>query len=436
MSGAGDYLAKGTALVKRAEQMDREGNVDSAFTLYGDGCEWLILAKRYHCSEKIQERIVAKIKHYMDRMAVLKPQISSRLPALPAEGGPAPSSAPPSNQRNGSSSSTLPSSESTGIFDGAIVSPSKKVSWSDVVGLVETKRTLHEIVINPRKHPDLYTGIRTPSSGVLLYGPPGTGKSFIAAALASEADCTFYSITSADIMSKWVGESGRHVKELFAEARKNRPAIIFIDEIDSLASSRDSSRSSSETSDQVKNQFLTELESVGSDMTDLLFIGATNRPWMLDTAMLRRMPERIYVPLPDGDARQSMIMKQLDKVDHDLSADALSSIVRMTEGYSGADMKQLAFQAIMKPVRDMQLTGRFRMANGAWTLIPDTSPCILPEDTESIGFDDIPSGDAITSPPVTLAHFEAAMKTTQNTVKTHDLEKYEKWTAEYGRRGV
>lgn len=158
--------------------------------------------------------------------------------------------------------------------------------WEDVAGLEQAKEALKEAVILPIKFPQLFTGKRTPWRGILLYGPPGTGKSYLAKAVATEAQATFFSISSSDLVSKWLGESEKLVKQLFEMAREAKPAIIFIDEVDSLCSAR--SDNESESARRIKTEFLVQMNGVGVDNDKVLVLGATNIPWQLDAAIRRR----------------------------------------------------------------------------------------------------------------------------------------------------
>lgn len=189
-------------------------------------------------------------------------------------------------------------------LSGAIVAEKPNVKWDDVAGLEGAKASLKEAVILPIKFPHLFTGKRTPWRGILLYGPPGTGKSYLAKAVATEAKSTFFSVSSSDLVSKWQGDSERCaerviiscvllintfyrlVKQLFEMARESKPAIIFIDEIDSLAGTRNESES--EGSRRIKTEFLVQMNGVGHDDTGVLVLGATNIPWQLDNAIKRR----------------------------------------------------------------------------------------------------------------------------------------------------
>jgi vacuolar protein-sorting-associated protein 4 len=176
-------------------------------------------------------------------------------------------------------------------LSSAIVTEKPNIKWDDVAGLEGAKQALKEAVILPIKFPQLFTGKRKPWKGILLYGPPGTGKSFLAKAVATEADSTFFSMSSSDLVSKWQGESEKLVKQLFEMAREAKPSIIFIDEVDSLATAR--SEGESEASRRIKTEFLVQMDGVGSTQGGVLVLGATNVPWELDPAIRRRFQKRV-----------------------------------------------------------------------------------------------------------------------------------------------
>ena len=146
----------------------------------------------------------------------------------------------------------------------AIVKEKPNVFWDDVAGLYQAKEALKEAVITPIKFPDWFEGVRTPWMGILLYGPPGTGKTFLAKACATECDGTFFSVSSSDLISKFVGDSERLIKELFGMAREKKPSIIFIDEVDSMCGARDQA-GGSEASARVKTEFLVQMQGVGNN---------------------------------------------------------------------------------------------------------------------------------------------------------------------------
>jgi vacuolar protein-sorting-associated protein 4 len=188
-----------------------------------------------------------------------------------------------------------------------------KVTWDDVKGLKEAKKALMQAVVLPQARPEFFTGPRKAMKGILLYGPPGTGKTFIAKAIAAKSDSAFLSISSADILSKWVGEGAKNVKRLFDAARENSPCTIFIDEIDSMCKKR--GEKTSESLGQIKTEFLAQMDGIGSDKDRVFVLGATNLPWALDDALLRRFQKRIYIPLPDDKARAGIISSNLGERD-------------------------------------------------------------------------------------------------------------------------
>jgi transitional endoplasmic reticulum ATPase len=220
-----------------------------------------------------------------------------------------------------------------------------KVKWNDVGGLADVKQSLKEVVQWPLEHPDSFSniGIRPPT-GVLMYGPPGSGKTLLARAVASESGANFISIKGPEVMSKWVGESEKHVREIFRRARQVAPAIIFFDEMDAIAPRRGLDIGN-RASENVVSQILTEMAGL-EDMHDVIVIAATNRPDMLDPALLRpgRFDRQILVPAPDSDARHDIL--KIHTANMPLTKDInLRKMAEETEGFSGADLEALAREA-------------------------------------------------------------------------------------------
>ena len=179
-------------------------------------------------------------------------------------------------------------------LEGCLVTEMPNVSWDDVAGLENAKQALKEAVILPIQYPQLFEGKRQPWKGILLYGPPGTGKSYLAKAAATETKGRFFSVSAANIVSKFMGESERLLKALFELARKNKPAVIFIDEIDSVLSAR--SEGENEATRRLKTEFLIQMQGVGKDDKGILVLGATNIPWGLDPAVRRRFQKKnLYI---------------------------------------------------------------------------------------------------------------------------------------------
>ena len=202
-------------------------------------------------------------------------------------------------------------------LSGAIVTETPNVHWEDVSGLENAKEGLKEAVVLPIRFPQLFDDVRKPWRGILLYGPPGTGKSFLAKACATECEGTFFSISSSDLVSKWMGESEKLIKQLFNMAREKKPAIIFIDEVDSLCGSR--SEGENDSSRRIKTEFLVQMQGVGQNNDGVLVLGATNVPWELDNAIRRRFQKRIYIPLPEAEARAHMLKNKGSKTKNSLT---------------------------------------------------------------------------------------------------------------------
>lgn len=183
-----------------------------------------------------------------------------------------------------------------------------------------------------------------------MYGPPGTGKTFLAKACATECNATFYSVSSSDLVSKYVGESAKLIRALFEMARKSKPSVIFIDEIDSLCGSRDSG-SNNDASKGVVTEFLVQMQGVGKDDKGVLVLGATNLPWTLDSAIRRRFEKRIFINLPEKDARRTLFFNSLKKTKNCLAPEEMDYIAQETEGYSGADLTNVIKDAAYQPLR-------------------------------------------------------------------------------------
>ena len=226
----GDFLSKGIDLVQKAIEYDTATQYEEAYTAYYNGLDYLMLALKYEKNPKSKELIRAKFTEYLQRAEQLKQHLDEEQEAKKKE-----STSVGAGSGSGSGSGkddedTEDGKKLRGALSGAILSEKPNVKWEDVAGLEGAKEALKEAVILPVKFPHLFKGNRKPTSGILLYGPPGTGKSYLAKAVATEANSTFFSVSSSDLVSKWMGESEKLVKQLFTMARENKPSIIFIDE--------------------------------------------------------------------------------------------------------------------------------------------------------------------------------------------------------------
>ncbi|KAM5193443.1 katanin p60 ATPase-containing subunit A-like 2 [Mantella aurantiaca] len=231
------------------------------------------------------------------------------------------------------------------------------VRWDDIIGLDAAKRLVKEAVVYPIRYPQLFTGILSPWKGLLLYGPPGTGKTLLAKAVATECNTTFFNISASTIVSKWRGDSEKLVRVLFELARYHAPSTIFLDELESVMSQRGAGPGGEhEGSRRMKTELLVQMDGL-SRSDDLVFVlAASNLPWELDYAMLRRLEKRILVDLPSKEAREAMIQHWLPPVSNSGGVELrtelqYSTLGEETDGYSGSDIKLVCKEAAMRPVR-------------------------------------------------------------------------------------
>ncbi|MFZ0740206.1 MAG: CDC48 family AAA ATPase [Nitrososphaeraceae archaeon] len=228
------------------------------------------------------------------------------------------------------------------------------VKWDDIGGLLSIKQELQEAVEWPLKYQEVFKyADASPPKGILLYGPPGTGKTLIAKAAANESEANFISIKGPELLSKWVGESEKGVREVFRKARQAAPCIIFFDEIDAIAPRRGGGLGGdSHVTERLISQLLTELDGL-EILTNVVVIAATNRPDIIDPALLRpgRFDRLLYVPPPDKDSRLQIIKIHTKKkpLAENISMDQLAS---ETEGYTGADIASLSSAAVMLALRE------------------------------------------------------------------------------------
>ncbi|MET3711999.1 transitional endoplasmic reticulum ATPase [Sphingomonas trueperi] len=253
------------------------------------------------------------------------------------------------------------------------------VRWEDVGGLDDAQMRLKEGVELPLKDPDAFRrlGIR-PAKGFLLYGPPGTGKTLLAKAVAREAEANFIATKSSDLLSKWYGESEQQIARLFARARQVAPCVIFIDELDSLVPARGGSMGEPQVTERVVNTILAEMDGL-EELQSVVVIGATNRPNLIDPALLRpgRFDELVYVGVPDKAGRERILRIQTDKMP--LAADVdLGSIAEQTQRYTGADLEDVVRRAGLVALRQSLETREVTMAHFEEAL-KDSRATVTPE---------------------------------------------------------
>lgn len=286
-----------------------------------------------------------------------------------------------------------------------IIRGSPDVKWESIKGLENAKRLLKEAVVMPIKYPKYFTGLLSPWKGILLFGPPGTGKTMLAKAVATECKTTFFNISASSVVSKWRGDSEKLIKVLFELARHHAPSTIFLDEIDAIISQRGEARSEHEASRRLKTELLIQMDGLTQSDELVFVLAATNLPWELDAAMLRRLEKRILVPLPDTEARRAMFESLLPSQTGEESL-PYDLLVERTEGYSGSDIRLVSKEAAMQPLRRLMVLLEGRQEVAPEDELPQIGP-IRPEDVE------------------------IALKNTRPSAHLH-AHRYEKFNADYG----
>ncbi|MBI2666052.1 ATP-binding protein [Candidatus Woesearchaeota archaeon] len=253
----------------------------------------------------------------------------------------------------------LKANEISNDTQGTTISkPKNDITFSSIAGLEELKQDIRFKIIEPLKNPELFAYYhKTIGGGVLMYGPPGCGKTLIAKATANEAKATFIHVKSSDIKSKFVGETEKNIAELFAQARKNQPSIIFFDEFEALGGDRAEGLSHERSA---VAQLLTEMDGVDSGDQQILLLAATNEPWAIDAALRRegRFGTTIFIPPPDLAAREQILQLQMQK--RPTEKINFSLLGQMTEGFSGADLKAASEYATNLALKESLLTGKKR----------------------------------------------------------------------------
>jgi SpoVK/Ycf46/Vps4 family AAA+-type ATPase len=343
MSASQELEKAATAYALDAVRLDKQGAKGRAIALYQKAIESLLQLVQLYPEYSLNKVYIQRAIAYQERIKALQGAVSAADMQMAFD-------------NKGEGERTTEGGKSS--YEELIVSEKPNVNWEEVVGLDTAKKAIKEAIVYPVQRPDLFP-LGWPR-GILLFGPPGCGKTLIAAAVATELDATFFSIDAASIMSKWLGEAEQNVAKLFGSARKfaneGKPAIVFVDELDSLMGQHQNEVGGEI---RVRNQFLKEMDGIVDKGKNLhvYVIGATNKPWDLDWAFIRRFQKRILVPLPDHHTR--LMMLKLYTTNLQLAQDVdLHELARLSEGFSGSDIRDVCQAAQLKLIGEFFESGK------------------------------------------------------------------------------
>jgi SpoVK/Ycf46/Vps4 family AAA+-type ATPase len=345
MSASQDLEKAATAYALDAVRLDKQGAKGRAIMLYQKAIESLLQLVQLYPEYGLNKVYVQRAIAYQERIKALQGAVSSIDMQMASNNG-----------EEGGEKTVEGNGKS--VAAELVVTEKPSVNWAEVVGLDLAKKAVKEAIVYPVQRPDLFP-LGWPR-GILLFGPPGCGKTLLAAAVATEIDANFYSIDAASIMSKWLGEAEQNVAKLFGSARKSstegKPAIVFVDELDSLMGQHQNEVGGEI---RVRNQFLKEMDGIVDKGRNLhvYVIGATNKPWDLDWAFIRRFQKRILVPLPDHHTRLMMLKLYTSNLQIAQDVD-LHELARLSEGFSGSDIRDVCQSAQLKLIGEFFESGQ------------------------------------------------------------------------------
>jgi vacuolar protein-sorting-associated protein 4 len=441
----GGFYEQSNQHLSLAISADNERNWVQAKIHYLTCLEYLFAAHKAETNDVLKKKLAEKLDMVLRRCELLQEMIKQSQVILTSSAPHASPSFSPISLSNteeaGRSEEPLPLKSTSSWF----VTEKPNVAWNDVIGLEGPKQVIMETFDLPRQFPSLFNGARKPWTAMLLYGPPGTGKTLLVKALATKLQAaSFFSVKSSDIVSKYHGESEKNIQQLFREARQQatneNPVIIFIDELDSLCADRQGGASGGDSAqaanDRIVTEFLQQLDGFASKNTYIFIVGATNIPWKLDSAVLRRFPKRLYIPLPNTLDRQRILQLNLNQNVHELEEGDFIALAKQSEGYGGSDLHSTILDALMCPLREFMNAKEFYRHPRTQKWIPIGQN--LDEIHSKFGLsvekkkmqwqqlDDVDIDQA--TMPVTRAHLEQSLRQRKPVTTRQHLQSYQEWS--------
>eukprot|EP00375_Theileria_parva_P000701 XP_763371.1 vacuolar sorting protein 4 [Theileria parva strain Muguga] len=352
--------------------------------------QWSMICK-CETNTNLRDKYFNKMKQYLERAENIKSYLNTNTTVCPTPCK-LPSDAPTTPHDN----------EYFNEFESLINKNSNDIHWDDIVGHDSVKIILKESILLPMKFPNLFSSKNIINYNcILLYGPPGTGKTHLANALSNEFKYHFLSISSSNILSKYYGESERYIRNLFNFCIMKSPCVLFIDEIDSICNTRNSNQH--EATNRIKTEFMIQINRLSNE-GNVLLLGSTNLPWLLDNAIIRRFEKRIYIPLPNQNNRFDLIKKLLTNVKHTLADSDLHYMSENTTNFNCYDINILVKEIVLYTLKKY---------NNNESLL-------------NINEDDL------IIPTISIEDVKEVLKDFRPSVAVDDIKLYEQWTQQYG----